>query len=175
MFGLDGMELPLVLAQSLCTRPSRKPLLVRGDAHTLPFRPGVFGFATCIEVIEHLERPTHLLEELRRVLRPGGVAVFTTPLKHSEGPVRDPYHVNEFTAEQFARILRLSGLSVLSIHGVQHRLLDRLCLRPTGHRQVDPFLGAGFRIMAKLLNAYELVMGRPNRGYNTILAVAGRE
>jgi 2-polyprenyl-6-hydroxyphenyl methylase/3-demethylubiquinone-9 3-methyltransferase len=72
MFGLDGMELPLVLAQSLCTRPSRKPLLVRGDAHTLPFRPGVFDFATCIEVIEHLERPTHLLEELRRVLRPGG-------------------------------------------------------------------------------------------------------
>lgn len=48
--------------------------LVRGDARRLPFASGSFDKAFSIDVLEHLTRPDieAMLDELRRVLRPGG-------------------------------------------------------------------------------------------------------
>jgi 2-polyprenyl-3-methyl-5-hydroxy-6-metoxy-1,4-benzoquinol methylase len=38
-----------------------------------------FDVVTCIEVIEHVENPRHLLRNARRLLAPGGLLVMTTP------------------------------------------------------------------------------------------------
>jgi SAM-dependent methyltransferase len=51
-----------------------------GSAYGLPFPDATFGLITCIEVIEHLERPFEGLAEVRRVLAPGGFAIITTPV-----------------------------------------------------------------------------------------------
>ena len=45
----------------------------------LPYADGRFALVTCVEVIEHLERYRETVREVFRVLRPGGLAVFTTP------------------------------------------------------------------------------------------------
>ena len=45
----------------------------------LPFADGSFSAVTCVEGIEHLERPVDALREFRRVLGPGGQLVLTTP------------------------------------------------------------------------------------------------
>ena len=45
----------------------------------LPFPDGAFAVVLCVEGIEHIENPFQLLRELRRVLRPGGVLLLTTP------------------------------------------------------------------------------------------------
>ncbi|MBI1723608.1 MAG: methyltransferase domain-containing protein [Gemmatimonadetes bacterium] len=45
----------------------------------LPFAGGTFDYVACVEGIEHLERPVDALREMRRLLRPGGRLVLTTP------------------------------------------------------------------------------------------------
>jgi SAM-dependent methyltransferase len=45
----------------------------------LPFSEGSFDLVMAVEILEHLESPRGLLREIFRVLRPGGLAVVTTP------------------------------------------------------------------------------------------------
>lgn len=53
---------------------------VRTDLNArLPFDDGFFDAVVCIEGIEHLQRPFDFVRECRRVLRPDGVLVLTTP------------------------------------------------------------------------------------------------
>lgn len=52
--------------------------LVRGDAQRMPFRDGAFDAATLILVVHHIEDLPRMARELRRVLSPGGRALFMT-------------------------------------------------------------------------------------------------
>jgi SAM-dependent methyltransferase len=45
----------------------------------MPFEDHRFDFIYCGDVIEHIYSPDHLLEEIARLLRPGGYALLTTP------------------------------------------------------------------------------------------------
>jgi len=44
-----------------------------------PYSDSYFDFVACIEGIEHLENPFHLIREAARVLRGGGSLIITTP------------------------------------------------------------------------------------------------
>ena len=49
------------------------------NVEKLPYADGEFDLVTCSEVIEHLENYRALVREARRVLKPGGLLVLTTP------------------------------------------------------------------------------------------------
>lgn len=49
----------------------------------LPFADGMFDAICLADVLEHLERPVDALQELRRVTKPGGTIVVSTPLRTS--------------------------------------------------------------------------------------------
>src|SRR3712207_1432630 len=49
------------------------------NTRPLPYPDASFDVVVCSEVIEHVFSPDDLLAELRRVLRPSGYAVITTP------------------------------------------------------------------------------------------------
>lgn len=54
-------------------------ILVRGNAQKLPFKSSSFGsvFSNC--VLEHIPAPPEYLSEIRRILEPEGILVFSVP------------------------------------------------------------------------------------------------
>jgi SAM-dependent methyltransferase len=49
----------------------------------LPLPSESVDFVNCLEVLEHLRRPLGLLDEIRRLLKPGGFALLSTPNRAS--------------------------------------------------------------------------------------------
>ena len=45
------------------------------DARALPFEDGQFDYVLCIDVLPHIPQPQQLLEEVGRMLKPGGTLV----------------------------------------------------------------------------------------------------
>ncbi|HXW83501.1 MAG TPA: class I SAM-dependent methyltransferase [Candidatus Binataceae bacterium] len=61
-------------------RRTRRPGWVATDLNAhLPFRDASFELVLMLEVIEHLADIPHALREIARVLKPGGVAILSTP------------------------------------------------------------------------------------------------
>ncbi len=59
--------------------------LCRVDARDLPYRDGSMDLVVCLDVVEHLDAPEAFFAEARRVLRPGGGLLFSTPNPASLG------------------------------------------------------------------------------------------
>lgn len=53
--------------------------LIDLDGGQLPYPDSSFDLVTCVETIEHLENFRALFREMHRILKPGGVAIITTP------------------------------------------------------------------------------------------------
>jgi SAM-dependent methyltransferase len=59
---------------------TRKPGWVAANLNDdLPFRSASFDLVLMLEVIEHLADIPHVLREISRMTRPGGIAIVTTP------------------------------------------------------------------------------------------------
>ena len=57
--------------------PERKPEVV-ADIQDMPFHNGEFEVILCTEVLEHVKNPFLAVQELERVLAPGGALILTT-------------------------------------------------------------------------------------------------
>jgi 2-polyprenyl-3-methyl-5-hydroxy-6-metoxy-1,4-benzoquinol methylase len=64
---------------SLAEHRARGMPLICGRGEQMPFAAESFDLVVCLWVLEHVEHPTVVLREVRRVLRPGGHFVFLTP------------------------------------------------------------------------------------------------
>ncbi|TSD03038.1 MAG: type 11 methyltransferase [Parcubacteria group bacterium Athens0714_26] len=109
---------------------SPKISLISHDLNqVLPFEENSFDVAVSLANLEHLENPTKNINEIFRVLRPGGLLLLTTPTIYakpvleflsfklkivSEEGVRD--HKNYFTREKLIGILKNAGFA-----SVRHR------------------------------------------------------
>ena len=80
-----------VIRQRLTTvrdRPEARghvDLLVADAELGLPLKDGIADVVVATEVLEHLHHPERLLREAKRVLRPGGRLILTTP--NSKAPI----------------------------------------------------------------------------------------
>jgi 2-polyprenyl-3-methyl-5-hydroxy-6-metoxy-1,4-benzoquinol methylase len=118
--GVDLVYYPLAEARRLAPAAGLAQADVSGG---LPFASGGFDLLLLSEIVEHLRDEQPLLRECRRVLRPGGRIVVTTPnlwdarraLAPLGGPVwsgdTDPTHCNLFTPPRLGAALRAAGFT----------------------------------------------------------------
>lgn len=90
------------------------------DAHHLPIADNSVDAVACFEVMEHLSDPDRALSEIRRVLKPGGMAVLSMPFLY---PIHDaPYDFQRWTGHGWERSARSNGLQITTLQASNHAL-----------------------------------------------------
>lgn len=88
----------------------RRPDIV-GDVHHLPFPDESHNIILCTEVLEHCHSPQAAIDEMKRVLKPGGTLILTTRFVY---PLHDiPHDYFRFTKYGLQHLLR--GFEVVEI------------------------------------------------------------
>ena len=90
------------------------------DMRALPFADASFAGVLAVQSIEHVPNPERVVAEARRVLAPGGVAVWVTPNRLTfgrPGEIIDPYHWVEYDAAQLAALL-LPAFARVALRGL---------------------------------------------------------
>jgi SAM-dependent methyltransferase len=92
------------------------------DMRRLPFAAGSFASVLSVHSIEHVPDAGTALEEIARVLAPGGRAVLVTPNRLTFGrpdEIIDPYHYVEYDADELRAVCssHFAAVEVLGVFG----------------------------------------------------------
>ena len=68
------------------------------------FEDDTFDFVVCFQVIEHIDEDAEVIAEIKRVLKPGGKLIMTTP-NIKTTLTRNPWHVREYTTSEFESLI----------------------------------------------------------------------
>lgn len=126
--GVDGSE--EMIAHARANNPGAH--IKVADVDSLPFPDSSFDFVLCIEVLRYLPDFTRCVNEIARVLKPGGVCLVTAaPLLSLNGywlvnriasrvRVADLVHLKQFftTSWRLRRSFANAGFGSLTVHGV---------------------------------------------------------
>lgn len=83
------------------------------DGEHVPYQDASFDAVLCTQVLEHANHPDQLVKEIRRVLKPGGLAYITMPFVWNEH--EKPYDFRRFTSFEHNRLLNSQNLDIRSI------------------------------------------------------------
>ena len=73
VIGLDISSDLLKIARSRINTSDHEAVnLIRGDLAHLPFKNGIFDLIICLSVLEHLNSPEKLVQEIKLLLKEGG-------------------------------------------------------------------------------------------------------
>ena len=103
--GLDLDEAAIRAARRRYRRQNLK--FVAADCCDMPFEDGSFDAVTANEMIEHIEDHDAFIEEVKRVLQPGGIFMVSTPNKpiYNRYKSPNPFHVSEMDIPEFRELL----------------------------------------------------------------------
>jgi 2-polyprenyl-3-methyl-5-hydroxy-6-metoxy-1,4-benzoquinol methylase len=128
-------------------------------------KDNAYDSVVSFQVIEHIEDDLLFLKEIHRVLKPGGVALITTP-NRSMSLSRNPWHIREYLPQQlkslagsvFAKV-ELNGITgnekVMDYYEQNKRFVKRIT-------QFDIF-NLQYRLPASLLKIPYEILNRWNR------------
>jgi ubiquinone/menaquinone biosynthesis C-methylase UbiE len=131
-----------------------------GDTVKLPLRDKSVDAVVSFETIEHISDQGAFLSEVKRVLRPSGLLLVSTPdlnVYSAPGTEANPYHVRELTELEFRQTLKSEFNNVLIVR--QRAVTGSLVLPDSGTRQSEDVLvfeqrdSTAFEVDRKLLRA----------------------
>jgi SAM-dependent methyltransferase len=92
--------------------------VVRGNVVALPFGDDAYDAVVSLQTIEHLWDQAAFLSECRRVLRPGGRLILSTPNRLTF-PRGNPFHSEELSPNELVSLVRRHG-RLESLRGLRH-------------------------------------------------------
>ena len=124
----------------------------RGDICAMPFADRSFDFVLATDIIEHVDRDDLALQEMQRVLKPGGYCLVTVPAFHSLWGHEDVklHHKRRYRLQPLLERVGAAGLAPVERYYFNYLLfLPIWCMRqlararPASHQnetQFAPFL-----------------------------------
>lgn len=110
-YGMDISRSCLAYSLALLSARRVRPpeALLMGDIRSIPFAAGSVCVVTAVEVLEHTPDPANAVQEIVRVLRPGGYALLGIPIQ-----VAVPTHLFTYRSRDDARtMIEAAGLNVV--------------------------------------------------------------
>lgn len=151
--GIDLSEEAICKAKTIYS--AENITYVQADIKSLPFQDNTFDIVVSFETLEHIPEYKNFLQECKRVLKPNGHLIISTPnalISSPQGTIINPYHVVEFKPEEFTSLLSEQFPSV-ELHGqrdtdtVQKELLSKW---NSIKKQIKP-LGAAIQIIRAII------------------------
>jgi 2-polyprenyl-3-methyl-5-hydroxy-6-metoxy-1,4-benzoquinol methylase len=84
---VTGIDVAFNMANRARAKVGTRTQVAVASAEELSFPDKTFDCVLCMDVLEHVQRPVACLQEIARVLAPGGIALVTTP-----NPLWAPVH-----------------------------------------------------------------------------------
>lgn len=130
----------------------------QGSAYELPYDDNTFDAVVSSDVIEHLQDVNAYLDEIKRVVKPGGIIVLSTPIRYTEKPL-DSMHVVEWFEGEYKEVIekKLSQTEYFSSHPIfwfefiQRRFRNQFLLNLLSLVGFNPFRGFESKFTYKCL------------------------
>jgi len=132
---------------------------LEADAHCLPFNSS-FDVVISFETIEHLTDAPRFLSEVRRVLRPGGVFLVSTPLNIGGGYV-SPHHEHEYTRDEFRQLLS-EQFNSITLFGQSRVLQERIRIAGSLPEKVSKLSSINWRLGMNMVRLFCAINKVPN-------------
>lgn len=112
----------------------KKGKFITGDAQELPFKNNYFDAAFCLEMIEHVDYPEKVMQEMYRVLKKGGYGIILIPtdnllfkviwfLWNLRYPVWKHVHVQSFPGNILEEMVKEKGFKIDRVKTFNFRML----------------------------------------------------
>src|SRR5688572_25507194 len=114
-----SLAIGLDLSWGLLKSNTRKNPILQADAEKLPFPDSHFDAAIATAIIEHVPHPEMFVNEIRRVLKPGGVCIVTTPVPLFEemasklGFLKEDDHQETFDLKKLRALIAAKQFDIL--------------------------------------------------------------
>jgi len=142
-----------------------KAKFIQAPADKLPFKANFFDIVLATEIIEHLSQPEKLIQEAKRVLKPEGYLILTTPLKQP-GKLADKLHVQEFSPTELKNLLHphFQLITITQSHPLCFKKIYTLTLFKFGRFYFEPFKWLiNLWVFVTGLNPFNLRLGQSSQ------------
>lgn len=125
-----------------------------GDLINLPYRDGIFDFASALDVLEHIENDELAVSEISRILKKNGIVVVTVPhrMKYYTTQDRIIGHYRRYEINQILSLFKKFNLKNVKIFGVYGRLMIIADIQSANPKKIEDNL-------IKLRKKYESNVG----------------
>lgn len=106
VIGVDISEQTIARAAAKYQAPNIS--FMQGSADAIPLADHSVDLAVSFETIEHHDRHEEMMLALKRVLKPGGLLIISSPDKRNYSDVRNyrnPFHVKELYQDEFRQLM----------------------------------------------------------------------